>query len=84
MSNIVVSKSQTPRGFLFKHVEAGIYRNTSSDVCFERPKVNGKRTWHSLGTSNLKHACEKLHKRRAAVGEDKDPYVVWKWRRSVK
>ena len=75
MNNIVVSKTQGQASSPFEHVEAGIYRNTSSGVYFERPKVNGKRTWRSLETSNLKHAREELYKRRAAVGTDKDPYV---------
>ena len=75
MSKIVVNQSQSQASPLFEHVEAGIYRNTSSDVYFERPKVNGKRTWRSLETTNLKHAREELHKRRAAVGTSKDPYA---------
>ena len=75
MSNNAVTKSQGQASPLFEHVEAGIYRNTSSGVYFERPKVNGKRTWRSLETANLKHAREELHKRRAAKGTNKDPYV---------
>jgi hypothetical protein len=37
--------------------------------------LNGKQIWRSLETSNLKHAREELHKRRAAVGTDKNPDV---------
>lgn len=75
MKKIVVNESQGQKSPPFEHVEAGIYRNRSSRVYFERPKVNGRRTWRSLETSNLKHAREELHRRRAAVGTDKDPYV---------
>lgn len=53
----------------FEHVEAGIYRNTDSGTYFERPKVNGKRTWRSLETKNLKHAREELHKRRSGFSK---------------
>jgi integrase len=75
MNKNAVNQSQTQGGSLFEHVEAGIYRNTSSNVYFERPKIHGRRTWRSLETSNLKYAREELHKRRAAVGTDKDPYA---------
>ena len=73
MSKIVNNKSQS--GTLFENVGTGIYRNTSSNVYFERPKVSGKRTWRSLETANIKHAREELHKRRAAVGTPQDPYI---------
>ncbi len=59
----------------FQFVETGIYRKSTNDVYYERPKVNGKRTWRSLATSNLKHAREELHRRRAAIGTHNDPYA---------
>ncbi len=62
-TNVEVSKTAAQ----FEHVEAGIYRNAASGTYFERPKVNGKRTWRSLDTKNLKHAREELHRRRSGL-----------------
>ena len=59
----------------FQFVETGIYRKSTNGVYYERPKVHGKRTWRSLATSNLKHAREELHRRRAAIGTHNDPYA---------
>ena len=59
----------------FVQVETGIYRKNANGVYYERPHVHGKRTWRSLETTNLTHAREELHKRRAAVGTFKDPYA---------
>ena len=53
--------------FTIVHVETRIYRNPSSRVYYERPFVNGRRTWRSLLTQNLKFAREELHRRRAGV-----------------
>ena len=55
---------------MMKHVADGIYRNTESGVCFERPWIDGRRTWRSLETENLKLAKEELHRRRAAVKQN--------------
>jgi hypothetical protein len=44
-------------------VADGIYRR-SSGTLYERPIINGRPTWRSLGTQNLKLAREELHKRR--------------------
>ena len=49
----------------FQHVDSGIYRYTGNGNYYERFSVNGKRTWRSLKTSNLKFARERLHQRRA-------------------
>jgi hypothetical protein len=65
MSNTAAERTEGESNPLSEHVEAGIYRNTSSGTYFERPKIHGKRTWRSLETKNLKHARETLHKRRA-------------------
>jgi integrase len=53
----------------FEMVESGIYRKTANGVYYERPSLNGRRTWRSLKTKNLKHARETLHKNRT---ESKD------------
>lgn len=57
----------------FEQVESGIYRKTANGTYYERPWLNGKRTWRSLETSNLKHARETLHKRRAAANDGQKP-----------
>lgn len=57
------------------HVEAGIYQNPQSRTYFERPHINGKRTWRSLKTKNLKLAREELHRRRAASSAGSSPYA---------
>jgi hypothetical protein len=44
-------------------VADGIYRR-SSGTLYERPIINHRPTWRSLGTKNLKLAREELHKRR--------------------
>ena len=56
----------------FEHVEAGIYRNLNSGTYFERPTVNGKRSWCSLDTKNKTRAREELHKRRSGLREKTD------------
>ncbi len=80
MSNEAAGKTEQKSNPLFEHVEAGIYRNTSSDTYFERPVINGKRTWRSLETKNLKHARETLHKRRAGAEDrsiaSKEPEIL--------
>jgi len=56
----------------FEHVKAGIYHNLGSATYFERPTVNGKRTWCSLETKNMTLAREELHKRRSGFREKAD------------
>jgi hypothetical protein len=51
----------------FELVETGIYRKTTNGCYYEHPHVNGRRTWRSLETKNLKHAKEELYRRRAGV-----------------
>jgi integrase len=52
---------------LFEHIEAGIYRYTLNGNYYERPTLNGKRTWRSLKTKNLKSARKKLRWCRSGV-----------------
>ena len=68
MSNEATKSTGTASAPPFKLVESGIYRKTANGVYYERPWTNGKRTWRSLETSNLKHARETLHKLRAGAG----------------
>ena len=60
----VSSAPGTDSAQAFERVESGIYRSTTNGCYYERPRINGKRTWRSLGTKNLKLAREELHKRR--------------------
>ena len=75
MSNKCIGIEGAESAPQFQFVETGIYRKSTNDVYYERPKVNGKRTWRSLATSHLKHAREELHRRRAAIGTHNDPYA---------
>ena len=59
----------------FEQIEPGIYKNSRNGKYFERPLVNGKRTWRSLGGKNLKFAKEEFYRRRAAVSAGKNPYA---------
>lgn len=59
----------------FEQIESGIYKNSRNGKYFERPLVNGKRTWRSLGGKNLKLAKEEFYRRRAAVSAGKNPYA---------
>jgi hypothetical protein len=52
---------------VFEHVDAGIYRYTPNGNYYEQSAVNGKRTWRSLKTRNLKFARERLHQHRAGI-----------------
>lgn len=47
-------------------VADGIYRRKGG-MLFERPWIDGKRTWRSLETKNLKLAKEELHRRKSGV-----------------
>src|SRR5437867_1069887 len=59
----------------FEQIESGIYKNSRNGKYFERPLVNGKRTWRSLGGKNLKLAKEEFYRRRAAASAGKNPYA---------
>jgi hypothetical protein len=54
---------------VFEHVEVGIYRYRPNGNYYARTAVNGKRTWRSLKTRNLKFARERLHQRRVGLAE---------------
>jgi site-specific recombinase XerD len=53
-------------------VEPGIYRSTSSGLLSERPFIEGKRTWRSLGTTKITIARTELRRRRAARQADEE------------
>ena len=52
---------------LFEHIEPGIYRYALNGNYYERPGINGKRTWRSLKTKNLRFARERLRRRRSCI-----------------
>jgi len=58
------SASGTDSAPEFEKIESGIYRKKSNSCYYERPHINGRRTWRSLKTPNLKLAREEFHKRR--------------------
>ena len=62
-------KKSSAAGAQFERVESGIFRYIPSGVYYERPKINGRRTWRSLETANLKYAREELHRRRSGMVE---------------
>jgi site-specific recombinase XerD len=55
-----------PKDPRHKLVERGIYRSTKSGLLSERPVVDGKRTWRSLGTTRITAARAELRRRKAA------------------
>ncbi len=59
MSDITKPKQKS-----WTKVADGIYRH-SNGTLYERPWIQGKRTFRSLETENLKHAKEELHRRRS-------------------
>ena len=73
-------------------VEAGIYRykDKESRITYhERPFINGKRSYRSLGfmftaQRNIKFAREEYSRRRTAVPKGEDPYAAPKPRRNRK
>ena len=63
----------------YKRVGERIYRDARTNHFYERPWVNGRRTWRLLPAVNLKVAREALASRRtdaarAALGLARDPY----------
>lgn len=61
-------------------VASGIYRHTREGTYHERPKINGKRTWRSLGVNftpqrNFKAAEDEYHRRRVMEAEGKNLYA---------
>ncbi len=63
----------------WKRIERGIYRQNATGTLYERPWINGVRTYRSLETSKLSEARETLSARRtdqkrAELGLAKSPY----------
>ena len=48
----------------FQWVAPGIYRYLKEGTLYERPWINGRRTWRSLGTADLQAALSEFRRRR--------------------
>src|SRR5512138_337501 len=71
LKQAVVSKNKQKTSRRKRHVlvVSGIYRHTREGTFHERPKINGKCTWRSLGVNfapqrNFKAAEDEYHRRR--------------------
>ncbi len=53
----------------FQWVAPGIYRYLKEGTLYERPWINGRRTWRSLGTTDLQAAQHELRRRRGLPTE---------------
>lgn len=64
----------------FKRVADGIYKYGDTTTYYERPKVNGKRTWRALKAANLSTAkielARKTTERRNAEAEGRNPFAI--------
>ena len=65
-------QDRSPRRFV--RVESGIYRDAKTGRFYERPTIDGKRTWRKLVGDNLGFSREESCHRRAAVARGQDPY----------
>lgn len=77
------SKKKKSRKTAKRHVlvRSGIYRHVREETYHERPTINGKRTWRSLGVdftpqTNFKAAEYEYHRRRTMENEGKNPYAA--------
>ena len=66
------AQDKAPRRFV--QVESGIYRDTRTGRFYERPTIDGKRTWRKLVGNHLGPSREEYYHRRAAVANGQDPY----------
>ena len=53
----------------FEQVAPGMYRYSRTGTFYERPWINGRRTWRSLGTTDLQAAQRELRRRRGLPTE---------------
>jgi len=53
----------------FEQVAPGMYRYSRTGTFYERPWINGRRTWRSLGTTDLQAAQRELRRRRGPSTE---------------
>jgi len=61
--------------YQYEREAEGIFRHTGTRWLHERPTINGKRTWRTLETKNLKFAKETYRKRRSAEDRGENPYA---------
>jgi len=67
--------TETATGYQYERVADGIFRHKTTRWLHERPTINGKRTWRSLETKNLKLGKEEFWRRRSAEDRGEDPYA---------
>ena len=65
----VVPEIPKPPSRPFQWVAPGIYRYLKEGTLYERPWINGRRTWRSLGTTDLQAAQRELRRRRGLSTE---------------
>src|SRR2546427_13095820 len=70
-----IESPETATKYHYVREADGIFRHKSSRYLHERPTINGKRTWRSLETKNLKLAKEEFRRRRSAEDRGEDPYT---------
>src|SRR6266446_3320038 len=82
MSIIAADQIQSPQHpvetettYQYECVADGIFRHKTTEWLHERPTINGKRTWRSLETKNLKLGKEEFWRRRSAQDRGENPYA---------
>jgi hypothetical protein len=79
MSNLaleIILNANVEKQKTWERAADGIWRNIASGNLYERPKIDGKFTFRSLKTSNLKHAKEEFHRRRSGITNVQKPSTI--------
>ena len=64
-----VPEIPNPASKVWERVAPGIYRYLKSQTLYERPWINGRRTYRSLGTTDLQAAKSEFRRRRGLSPE---------------
>src|SRR5437899_3130357 len=68
-SEMAAREIPQPPAKRFEQVAPGMYRYSRTGTFYERPWINGRRTWRSLGTTDLQAAQRELRRRRGPSTE---------------
>src|SRR5437867_4556942 len=68
-SEMAAREFPQPPAKRFEQVAPGMYRYSRTGTFYERPWINGRRTWRSLGTTDLQAAQRELRRRRGLSTE---------------
>ena len=68
-SEMAAREIPQPPAKRFEQVAPGMYRYSRTGTFYERPWINGRRTWRSLGTTDLQAAQRELRRRRGPLTE---------------